>query len=648
MLVSWDRRALVSAARRWARSLWTWALIALLACSASAQSQPSPGFRAELHVGFAGRFRHGAWTPVAVDLTHVRSFEGTLEVAVPRTDLFSGPQTYVRLSQPITLAPNETLRVWLTLPLRGSPYPLQATVKDREGRVVATLQRELRQGPATGPIVVVLDPSATGWGFLGASSPEGPDGPGEVVVAELRRPMDLPSDPLALSSVTALIVRDTFPLEALSPEQLRAIATYVKAGGHLIVTGGSSPPAIPLEWLGWLPATTGRVKILRIDTASIPFWELAGPESDDGEATPVRLWLTQPVGAGQATIIAYDPTAPVLETGTARGLRVLAAQIALGTGQRGQVPEILDDDIWNLVNQIEVTFGNNQLLTVLAILYALSMTAIAFFTLQRPARFPILVLFIAGATWYAWHYTQVTGVRDQVGFAHVQLTRGVGRGIVLNRSYALAVSMAHYPVNLEIEGPMPRPFPAFYQADRDIHATVTPTGIRFEKVMPSQPIRIYHDSIEEIDIHVRPRVDERSPLVIVNNSDYELRYVHYVERTRLAPLGHVPARTTMRWTDPSARAASAGWMGMTLQSGLLRQRPEHRPEDVDVRLLALAADRGLGESWLAAEADRPFIVALIEPRATLWHRPTGQRVEKRVLIMPAFDEASTGGWSGWD
>ena len=69
-------------------------LAALLTASASAQSPINPGLTADIRVGFAGRFRHGGWAPVTVDLGHVRGFEGTLEVAVPRSDLFTAVQTY--------------------------------------------------------------------------------------------------------------------------------------------------------------------------------------------------------------------------------------------------------------------------------------------------------------------------------------------------------------------------------------------------------------------------------------------------------------------------------------------------------------------------------------------------------------------------
>ena len=178
---------------------------------------------------------------------------------------------------------------------------------------------------------------------------------------------------------------------------------------------------------------------------------------------------------------------------------------------------------------------------------------------------------------------------------------------------------------------------------------ITPIGARFERLPPAAPIRVYHDSFEEIDIRVHARIDENDPLTIVNNSDYELRYVHYIERRRLANLGHVPPRTTISWTEPSARVASAGWMGMTLQTGLLRLNPGERPEDVDVRLLALAADRGLGESLVQADADRPFIVALIDPKPIVEHHPPGQIIRKRVLIMPVYDpvpDETGGAWIG--
>lgn len=620
---------------------------------ALAQSPRVNGIGLDVTVGFGGRFRHAAWSPVAVDISHPAGFTGTLELAVPRNDLFSAARSYVRLIQPVSLQAGESRRFWFTVPLRGSPYPLTVTIKDRQGRIVASQSRELRGGVVPGSLMLVLDPAAAAWSFLAQTpSPGTPATPAgapagassEIVLSPIRRPGDLPADALALSSASALLIRDTFPLDALSPEQVAAIGAYVRAGGHVLVTGGSSPPVFPLAWLSWLPEVTGRVSALPVGDALVPAWELYAAEGENSPGEErLPLWSSRPVGAGRATVIAFDPSSPLLAGEAGRPLREQAVRLALQGAPRPQGAEITDDDVWALLNQIEIGFGDNQRLTAVVIIYALGVTAIAILAWHRPRWHVLLALWIAVASWYAWDLTSSTGIRGQMGYAHVQLSRGLSPGVVLNRSYTLAVSLAGRPQNVWLTGPPPPAFPAPYRTDDDVVVSITPGGALFEGVLPTAPIRVYHDSFEEVDIRVQREPGGSPTLTIVNNSDYHLRYVHYIERRRLATLGDVPPRSTQAWTEAPARVASAGWMGMTLQTGLMRQDPTLRPEDVDIRLLALAADRGLGESLLQAEADRPFIVALVDPLPTIQHVPRGQSVRKRVLILPVFDAEPAGG-----
>ena len=313
-------------------------LVAVAAPGSLAQSRPDDGLVVDVAVGYGGRFRHAAWTPVAVDLSHPRGFVGTLELAVPRTDLFSAAKSYVRLTQPISLEPGESRRFWFTVPLRGSPYPLTVSIRDRGGRTTRALERELRGGVASGPIFLVLDPAAVAWTFLAEDAQPGGVST-EVVVSQIRRPSDLPSEALALSSVSAIFIRDTFPLDALSPEQVAAISAYVRSGGHLIATGGSAPPAFPLAWLSWLPETTGRVDSYVVGPFTIPAWELYVDQADhrplDPSSPPPRpLWGSKQVGAGRATIIAFDPSSPVLASAVGMELREQAARYVLGDSLR--------------------------------------------------------------------------------------------------------------------------------------------------------------------------------------------------------------------------------------------------------------------------------------------------------------------------
>ena len=184
---------------------------------------------------------------------------GTLELAVPRTDLFSAAKSYVRLTQPISLEPGESRRFWFTVPLRRQPLPTHR-VDQRPGREdhPRDWSGSCEAASRWGPIFLVLDPAAVAWTFLAEDAQPGGVST-EVVVSQIRRPSDLPSEALALSSVSALFIRDTFPLDALSPEQVAAISAYVRSGGHLIATGGSRASGLPPRMVSWLPETTGRV-----------------------------------------------------------------------------------------------------------------------------------------------------------------------------------------------------------------------------------------------------------------------------------------------------------------------------------------------------------------------------------------------------
>lgn len=629
-----DTRSPITCALAAALLLWL-ALSAL----ATAQSLLDRALQVQATVGFLDRFRHGAWTPVAVELSHPSGYQGVLEVAVPRSDLFSQAQSYVRLTQPFELAPGESRTYWFTVPLHASPYPLVVAIKDRNGRTTRQIEKELRGRAVEGPFFLVLDPAATGWTFLAGEAAPPSSRPAPPVVVHARSAGELPGDALAYAALSAVIVRDTFALTSLDPDQVAAIAEYVRSGGHLILAGGSSPPRFPLSWMAWLPEITGRVVGVEIGELLLPAWEF-DPVITAARGSRGELTTSRPAGAGVASIIAYDPSSPALRGTEGDALRGQAAAVALSRAALAGGLSITDDDVWSLLNMFEIAYGDNQSLTVLVIIYALLVSGTAYATMHRPRlHYVSLAVVIAASAVYAYHYTLVTGVRDQMGFAEVQLTRGVIPGIAQNRTYLLAVSLARTPRDLELSGPRPQAFPAPYRAEADIVLQRLASGSRVTGIAAQSPVRLFHDSFEEIDILVKARSDESEPLVIVNNSDYELRHVHYIERQRMASLGHVPPRSTLEWTAPQERVASAGWMGMTLQAGLLRQPPHQRPSEMDIRLLALAADRGLGETLISSEHDRPFIVALIEPRPLLTLKPAGQRVTRRVLIFPAFDEA---------
>jgi len=623
-----------------------WVLAAALLWAATAfppvraWAQPSPGGGAvtvQATVGFAGMFRSGAWTPISVSISAASPVEGSLEIAIPRTDLLSQPRSYVHLVRDVSLAAGETRVFWVVAPLRPSPYPLSITVKSRDGAALALIETELRGRAVDGPFFLVLDPSAAGWSFL--STPSGWQSPWAAppAVAHARSAAQLPPDAASLSGLTAIIVRDTFPLSSLSPQQVEAIATYVRAGGHLILAGGAAPPRIPLAWLSWLPGTTGRVASYDAGGFSVPVWELEAYAPATGEHGGPPLSLSRAAGAGLASIIAFDPSSPALQGDAGGALRAHAAALALASPDPASRIARGDDDLWNLLHLVEVPRGDLRLLAAAAAGYAAAVTGAAWAVRHRPKlQLPLLVLLIAAGAAGAHAYTERSGIRAQVVLAEVQLTRGLLPGLVQNRSYLLAVSTARIPQDLEASSAPPLPFPSAYRADRDLVVAAGPDSIRLQDVPPQVPIRLIHDGHEAIDIRVRPPADESQPLRVENRSGYELRHVHYIERQGLAHLGRVGPGETLEWRRPLERVGSPGWMGLTLQAGLVRLPPERRPDDFDIRLLAAAADRGLAEALLSGDPDRPFIVALLDPEPAITLKPAGLRVERRVLIMPAF------------
>src|SRR5690606_37058964 len=70
----------------------------------------------------------------------------------------------------------------------------------------------------------------------------------EAMLGYARTAAELPDSALAFSSLSALVVHNTFPLNTLSPRQVEAIIEYVRFGGRLVLVGGTRPPSLPAAW----------------------------------------------------------------------------------------------------------------------------------------------------------------------------------------------------------------------------------------------------------------------------------------------------------------------------------------------------------------------------------------------------------------
>lgn len=611
---------------------WVYAILFLaILCAAAPAASQAPGPKLEIRVGFQGAFRHGARTPVIIDVGSAAGVRGEVELAVPRNDLFSAAQSFVTVNFPVALHPGEERRFWLTVPLVGSPYPLTATLSDTSGRPLVTEEAHLRGEVVDGPIFLVLDPAGSAWRWLRELAPTPgpqPDPQRLPHIAHARQAADVPWEWSAFSSLAGVIVKDSFPLHTLGKEQIDAITLYVRGGGHLILTGGSSPPALPISWLAWLPELTGRVtsSALAADV-SVPIWQVEQAASLHPLAP-----ISKRVGSGRVTLFPYDPS--VTQAGP--DIRQIAAEHVLSPSGDERWQALSEDDLWRLLAAAELTFGGGAPLALGLTGYVFVVAALLMFSQKRPLALLALVPAIGLATWGAATYVQRTGLSDQWGYAEVQLVHGLPEGMAHYRSYTLAVSFGSDPATVSVLAPKPLPFPAPVATALDIHARLDEAGLHYAVDQTDRSLRLVHEGLTRLGIDLMLTKGPDRRLRLINRSPFDLKHVFYIDGRRLTQLRDVPAGGISEWGYPPEPLPGFGWVGVNLQSQLSRRSPRERPDDLSIRLLSFVADHGAGTSL----RNTPFVVALLAPEPLLNYRPAGRTSRWRVLILPLQTESS--------
>jgi hypothetical protein len=268
-----------------------------------------PAFLPEVWAGFDGLTKAGRWLTVrAVVNNDGPPLDGQLRLTTR-----AGGEAAI-YTQRVELATRARKMLVFQVPGPTSPGELKLAL--RVGDLdLTTRDLPLRTLGPTDFLVGVMSDDGVVPSGLGAVRRGG----NPVAVARLT-PADLPTDPLALQTLDALVVRQASS-DRLTTEQRRALRTWVEQGGQLIVAGGPGwrrsieglDDLLPVEGL-W----TRQVKHLRA------FTRYAGVAPPDGDVlvalgSPVegaRVLLSQEsipllverwLGLGRVTFVGADP-----------------------------------------------------------------------------------------------------------------------------------------------------------------------------------------------------------------------------------------------------------------------------------------------------------------------------------------------------
>lgn len=230
----------------------------LLLCTASVRAGDATRLSAEL--GWGGAYRVGRWTPLFLTISHDRPSSAVIEV----TAAHSGPQG-VRIVQPVTIGPTPTT-FCLFLVAGYDVELINVDVRDGEGGPLLKSRRPFEAIGDDGEPRVL--PRATRGKFIGVSGRGGwngpPQGSGQVEldVGLLSVPR-LPDAPVGYDGLDLLILNAP-DLNKLSKPQQGAIASWVRAGGRLLLWADESAVPEDAPLLDVLPAAVGPNVLLEI------------------------------------------------------------------------------------------------------------------------------------------------------------------------------------------------------------------------------------------------------------------------------------------------------------------------------------------------------------------------------------------------
>lgn len=280
-------------------------LLALLVIAAPAArpAQAAPPRQAEAitiaaRPAYEGAFRVGTWLPIVVELEN----RGVDRLAQVRVGTREGAQFAADVELPNSGRKSVTVYVYTT------PASRRLIVRLLDGeQELATQTLTLTPANQRARIVGVL----SGQGAAIRPPPRLPGG--QPIVSVPLAPADLPSHPLGLSGLSALVVEDVATAE-LRADQREALAEWVLRGGQLILGGGAGLEAT----LAGLPERLRPAAVEAVEAvppgslfgaaaagADVPLARLSPRPDPDGRAPYVVPVTAIAVAAGAALEQSY-------------------------------------------------------------------------------------------------------------------------------------------------------------------------------------------------------------------------------------------------------------------------------------------------------------------------------------------------------
>ncbi|MGQ0551044.1 MAG: hypothetical protein ACT4PY_15400 [Armatimonadota bacterium] len=275
------------------------ALAALLALSASPVRAAPADLLGNVAIGFAGRARLGAWTPVWIEVTAPPGgLEGTVIIDAAAT--IGAP--LVRYEAPIRAAGGARVRVFVPVIFYDARTPGVIHVDDARGRLASLALPRLK---AVDEVVVVLSSEPVGLESVTDASGERP----EIAYVS---PEDLPPVWQAYEALRLMVVR-TLDERRIGDPQRTAIRHWVWSGGRvLVMPAGDDIRHLQGATLGAL--LPGQVSATRPDTHTPSVVIRPRPGSDVRLEDGVTM-VRRRAGRGRAILWDRDSAEQALRAG---------------------------------------------------------------------------------------------------------------------------------------------------------------------------------------------------------------------------------------------------------------------------------------------------------------------------------------------
>lgn len=624
------------------------ALTVIVGAAAPRDARAQPGVTLSATPAFEGNYTPGTWLPVEVRLRN----NGATVAALVTAALAESPFRHVQhVDLPAGAEKSLTIYVNMDQPMRE----LRLTVEGG-GAVLAeqTLAVRSRGDERLLAVVAAEDPRL--------SLPRRQDLIQLPITAVSLVPPSLPAEPLALSSLGLLLLRD-LPPGGLSPAQAAALLGWVSAGGHLIVgadaaAGGALPPELTIATPG-RPAQIADQPLADLAAAPgpgpLPGVALApAPDAEAAGGAGAPAWAQQRVGGGLVTQLAFDPGLPALQIwpGAPQFWEALlrpARQIRTPFGLTPRVDVLQEQTIGGALSALPpAQLPPANLIFVILAIYAVLIGPGLALLLRRFDRqgwawvvVPATALGVAALVFGL----SVALRPDQRIISQLSLVEQLGGGQARVRTYLglLGPQDQTLPITVPAEA-LARPLAGasgLYGPIRGVRGDLAQERDRVDAAIEAWQLLglVVEQQLPLSDIQAELTVDAAGPqLVLRNQSDQTLRAVVAAMGEQVLFLGdlHPGERRTARWPNVPASEVPAGTplSALVLQDALeAGQGPGQAPErSVQAREALVNAAVLRGDS----ETDPgPLVLAWLEhsPMAVTPQAPEAARQELTLLAI---------------